>query len=213
MTLPKSSGEGRHLYIKLLVLYKAKLQLHLSLILNGNISLQIRKVTYCRHLTLYSQAHSSKHEVARDVVQKWHHWALGKATKKPGGAMTGRTGHKAVTAARDARVSLCLHECHKGYCEPTKPLMELVGALIAAHLVPWGSRPGEPPVPPSQASQAGSTSQFGLLVAFFMKTQALNNYWVFMNKYKSLLMLINQEGTPPKSQTNLSAALLAHSSA
>lgn len=113
MILPKSSGEGRHLHIKLLVLYKAKLQLHLSLILNGNISLQIRKVTYCSHLTLYSQAYSSKHEVARDVLEKRRCWARGKATDKPGGAVTGRMGCEVVAAAHDACALLHLHECHK----------------------------------------------------------------------------------------------------
>lgn len=81
--LPKSSGEGRHLYIKLLILYKAKLQLHLSLILNGNRSLQTREVGDCRNLTLRFWVQTGKHETAQGALQKWGAWSFSKNPEKP----------------------------------------------------------------------------------------------------------------------------------
>lgn len=66
--------------------------------------------------------------------------------------------------------------------------MELVGALIAAHLVPWGSGPGETPVPSIQASQAGSTSQFSLLVAFFNENTSTKQ---LLGLYEQVQVVIN----------------------
>lgn len=97
-----------------------------------------------------------------------------------------------------------------------KPLMKLVRALIAARPVPWGSGPREPRAPPSQG-HLGHHKQtphptLGCCSFFFlMKMQALNISCFFT--HKTLLMLINQDGSPPILQTYLSAASLARSSA
>lgn len=57
--------------------------MHLSLILNGNISLQKRKVTDCRNLTLCFQAGRGKHHIARDGFQNRGFCSLSKNSEKP----------------------------------------------------------------------------------------------------------------------------------